>query len=229
MKFENTTVLGLENAIIGLRLPMSKSFEDAKSKSDSVFISGAISEIKIGADDMRIMQNLIKADGSGKAGEPNSKFLRMIHVQVAITAPFYWWKEFDTYKVGTVANSTSTMHKLATTPITKDCFEMDDYAELDNGFCTDMWKSLIEWLEGLRQKYNETKVKAYWKELIRLLPESWLQTRMIDCNYATLRNIYAWRRGHKLTEWHSFCDWINTLPLFELIAAGVEIGNDAKS
>lgn len=229
MKFENTTVTGIENAIIGLRLPMSKSFEDAKSKSDSVFIPGAISQIKIGDDDLRIVNNLLRADGCGKAGEPNSKFMRMIHVQVAITAPLYWWKEFDTYKVGTVANSTSTMHKLATTPITKDCFEMDDYAELDNGFCTDMWKSLIEWLEGLRQKYNETKVKAYWKELIRLLPESWLQTRMIDCNFATLRNIYAWRRGHKLTEWHKFCDWICTLPLHELITAGVEIGNDAKS
>jgi len=229
MKFENTTVTGIENAIIGLRLPMSKSFEDAKSKSDSVFIPGAISQIKIGDDDLRIVNNLLRADGCGRAGEPNSKFLRMIHVQVAITAPLYWWKEFDTYKVGTVANSTSTMHKLATTPITKDCFEMDDYAELDNGFCTDMWKSLIEWLEGLRQKYNETKVKAYWKELIRLLPESWLQTRMIDCNFATLRNIYAWRRGHKLTEWHKFCDWICTLPLHELITAGVEIGNDAKS
>ena len=176
MKFENTTVTGIENAIIGLRLPMSKSFEDAKSKSDSVFIPGAISQIKIGDDDLRIVNNLLRADGCGRAGEPNSKFLRMIHVQVAITAPLYWWKEFDTYKVGTVANSTSTMHKLATTPITKDCFEMDDYAELDNGFCADMWKSLIEWLEGLRQKYNETKVKAYWKELIRLLPESWLQT-----------------------------------------------------
>lgn len=229
MKFENTTVTGIENAIIGLRLPMSKSFEDAKSKSDSVFIPGAISQIKIGDDDLRIVNNLLRADGCGKAGEPNSKFMRMIHVQVAITAPLYWWKEFDTYKVGTVANSTSTMHKLATTPITKDCFEMDDYAELDNGFCTDMWNSLIEWLEGLRQKYNETKVKAYWKELIRLLPESWLQTRMIDCNFATLRNIYAWRRGHKLTEWHKFCDWICTLPLHELITAGVEIGNDAKS
>lgn len=228
MKFENTTVTGIENAIIGLRLPMSKSFEDAKSKSDSVFIPGAISQIKIGDDDLRIVNNLLRADGCGRAGEPNSKFLRMIHVQVAITAPLYWWKEFDTYKVGTVANSTSTMHKLATTPITKDCFEMDDYAELDNGFCTDMWNSLIEWLEGLRQKYNETKVKAYWKELIRLLPESWLQTRMIDCNFATLRNIYAWRRGHKLTEWHKFCDWICTLPLHELITAGVEIGNDAK-
>ena len=229
MKFENTTVTGIENAIIGLRLPMSKSFEDAKSKSDSVFIPGAISQIKIGDDDLRIVNNLLRADGCGRAGEPNSKFMRMIHVQVAITAPLYWWKEFDTYKVGTVANSTSTMHKLATTPITKDCFEMDDYAELDNGFCTDMWNSLIEWLEGLRQKYNETKVKAYWKELIRLLPESWLQTRMIDCNFATLRNIYAWRRGHKLTEWHSFCDWTCTLPLHELITAGVEIGNDAKS
>ena len=229
MKFENTCVMGIENAIYGIRLPMSKDLEDAKKKSDSVFIPGAISEIKIGEDDLRVINNLLRADGCGKPGEPNSKFMRMIHVQVAITAPLYWWKEFDTYKVGTVANSTSTMHKLATTPITKDCFEMDDYAELDNGFCTDMWNSLIEWLEGLRQKYNETKVKAYWKELIRLLPESWLQTRMIDCNYATLRNIYAWRRGHKLTEWHSFCDWINTLPLFELIAAGVEIGNDAKS
>lgn len=227
MKFENTIVTGIENAIIGLRLPMSKSFEDAKSKSDSVFIPGAISQIKIGDDDLRIVNNLLRADGCGRAGEPNSKFMRMIHVQVAITAPLYWWKEFDTYKVGTVANSTSTMHKLATTPITKDCFEMDDYAELDNGFCTDMWKSLIEWLEGLRQKYNETKVKAYWKELIRLLPESWLQTRMIDCNFATLRNIYAWRRGHKLTEWHKFCDWICTLPLHELITAGTETG-DAK-
>ena len=227
MNFENTTVTGIENAIIGLRLPMSKSFEDAKSKSDSVFIPGAISQIKIGDDDLRIVNNLLRADGCGRAGEPNSKFMRMIHVQVAITAPLYWWKEFDTYKVGTVANSTSTMHKLATTPITKDCFEMDDYAELDNGFCTDMWKSLIEWLEGVRQKYNETKIKAYWKELIRLLPESWLQTRMIDCNFATLRNIYAWRRGHKLTEWHKFCDWICTLPLHELITVGTETG-DAK-
>ena len=227
MKFENTCVMGIENAIYGIRLPMSKDLEDAKKKSDSVFIPGTISEIKIGEDDLRVINNLLRADGCGRAGEPNSKFMRMIHVQVAITAPLYWWKEFDTYKVGTVANSTSTMHKLATTPITKDCFEMDDYAELDNGFCTDMWKSLIEWLEGLRQKYNETKVKAYWKELIRLLPESWLQTRMIDCNYATLRNIYAWRRGHKLTEWHKFCDWICTLPLHELITAGTETG-DAK-
>ena len=227
MKFENTKVTGIENAIIGLRLPMSKNFEDAKSKSDSVFIPGAISEVKIGADDMRIMQNLIKADGSGKAGEPNSKFLRMIHAQVAITAPLYWWKEFDTYKVGTVANSTSTMHKLANTPITLDCFEMSDFFEEADIFdygdysLKELWdNNIILLCEVLRKKYVETKNKKYWKELIRLLPESWLQTRMVDCNYATLRNIYAWRRGHKLTEWHKFCDWILTLPLAELLIVG---------
>lgn len=228
MKFENTTVTGIENAIIGLRLPMSKSFEDAKSKSDSVFIPGAISQIKIGDDDLRIVNNLLRADGCGRAGEPNSKFMRMIHVQVVITAPLYWWKEFDTYKVGTVANSTSTMHKLATTPITKDCFEMDDYeTELRKVNLPLIWQSLLFNLETLRKLYIETKDKRYWKELIRLLPESWLQTRMIDCNFATLRNIYAWRRRHKLTEWHKFCDWICTLPLHELITTGTETG-DAK-
>lgn len=227
MKFENTTITGIKNAIIGLRLPMSKNFEDAKSKSDSVFIPGAISEVKIGADDMRIMQNLIKADGCGRAGEPNSKFMRMIHVQVAITAPLYWWKEFDTYKVGTVANSTSTMHKLATTPITLDCFEMSDFFEETDIFdygdysLKELWdNNIIQLCEVLRKKYVKTKNKKYWKELIRLLPESWLQTRMVDCNYATLRNIYAWRRGHKLTEWHKFCDWILTLPFAELLIVG---------
>ncbi len=177
----------------------------------------------------------MRADGCGRAGEPNSKFMRMIHVQVAITAPLYWWKEFDTYKVGTVANSTSTMHKLANTPITLDCFEMSDFFEEADIFdygdysLKELWNNNIILLcEVLRKKYVETKNKKYWKELIRLLPESWLQTRMIDCNFATLRTIYAWRCGHKLTEWHSFCDWICTLPLHELITAGVEIGNDAK-
>lgn len=233
MKFENTCVMGIENAICGIRLPMSKDLEDAKKKSDSVFIPGAISQIKIGDDDLRIINNLLRADGCGRAGEPNSKFMRMIHVQVAITAPLYWWKEADTYKIGTVANSTSTMHKLATTPITTDCFEMDDFSDVsfrDKQFdihTTTIWDSFIHDLEMIRQEYNKTKDKRYWKELIRLLPESWLQTRMFDCNYATLRNIYAWRRGHKLTEWHKFCDWICTLPLHELITAGTETG-DAK-
>lgn len=228
MKFENTCVMGIENAIYGIRLPMSKDLEDAKKKSDSVFIPGAISEIKIGEDDLRVINNLMRADGCGKPGEPNSKFLRMIHVQVAITAPLYWWKEADTYKVGTVANSTSTMHKLASTPITKDCFEMGDFEDvsyIDKGIniSTNMiWEAFTWDLEQLRLKYNETKDKKYWKELIRLLPESWLQTRMFDCNYAVLRNIYAWRRHHKLSEWHAFCDWVETLPLHELITTGAE-------
>ena len=233
MKFEKTTVTGIENAIIGLRLPMSKNFEDAKSKSDSVFVPGAISVIKIGDDDLRVINNLLGADGSGRPGEPNSKFMRMIHVQVAITAPLYWWKEFDTYKVGTVANSTSTMHKLASTPITEDCFEMDDFREIydimgkyDSPLSFYWNLKIIPFLEKLRLKYNETKDKRYWKELIRLLPESWLQTRMIDCNFATLRNIYAWRRTHRLNEWHKFCDWIETLPLHELITTGAKIGNN---
>jgi hypothetical protein len=117
--------------------------------------------------------------------------------------------------VATTANSTSTMHKLASTPITKDCFEMDDYDDTvstnKNNICCDS-AVIIQWMEDLRQKYNETKDIRYWKELIRWLPESWLQTRTFTCNYSVLRNIYHWRKNHKLTEWHSFCGLIETLP-----------------
>lgn len=223
MKFENTAVIGLENAILGMRLPMSKDLSDAQNKSDSEYNSGngCDSEFYLGEDDLRIAKNLIKADLTG-GGQPNSKFLRMIHVQACITAPLYWWKEADTYKVGTVANSTSTMHKLASTPITRECFEMDDYSDVrfeeDNdayGILNEQWNRTIYNCELLREKYNETKDKSYWKELIRLLPESWLQTRMLDCDYATLRNIYKWRKNHKLSEWHKFCNWIETLPYAE--------------
>lgn len=128
----------------------------------------------------------------------------------------------DTYKVGTTANSTSTMHKLASTPITKDCFEMDDYdgslkvydRELYNidDYVDDIWESTICYCETLRQRYLETKDKRYWKELIRILPESWLQTRTWTADYAVLRNIIRWRTGHKLTEWESFIEWCKTLP-----------------
>lgn len=222
MKFENTQVFGLENAIFGMRLPMCKDLSDAMSKSDSKYEVPPYCDTKfiVGEDDLKIAKNLINADSSG-GGQPNSKFLRMIHVQVAITAPLYFFKEMDTYKVGTVANSTSTMHKLASTPITKDCFEMDDFEDVSDidtfGFVSDWWDNNIYYLEELRQKYNETKDKRYWKELIRLLPESWLQTRMFDCDYATLRNIYKWRKNHKLTEWHKFCDWIKELPYAEYL------------
>ena len=175
----------------------------------------------IGDNDLRLMQNLIKA------GAPHRKFMRQIFISVDITAPLCWWKEFDQYKIGTVSDSCSTMHKLASTPITRDCFEMDDFEKyletpLEDGENEEQWKfwsrELIPRLEALRQKYNETKDKRYWKELIRWLPEGWLQTRTWTANYSILRNIYHWRKNHKLTEWHSFCDWIKTLPYaYELI------------
>ena len=225
MKFENTQVFGLENAILGMRLPMCKDLSDAMRKSDSKYEVPPYCDTKfiVGEDDLKIAKTLINADSTG-GGQPNSKFLRMIHVQVAITAPLYFFKEMDTYKVGTVANSTSTMHKLASTPITLDCFEMDDFKGVNIDCVSqyvenncDWWAYVINSCEYLRQKYNETKDKRYWKELIRLLPESWLQTRMFDCDYATLRNIYKWRKNHKLTEWHKFCDWIKELPYAEYL------------
>lgn len=222
MKFELTKVTGFENAIIGSRLPMCKDVEEAKKKIDSKFNLQTMFEndvcYKVGEKDLDLLKRLIKGDDNG-VGQPNSKFLRMIHVQVAITAPLYWWKEADTYKVGTTANSTSTMHRIANYPITLDCFERDDYSDVrledeDNGYGYNntLWETLVYHLELLREKYNETKDKRYWKELIRLLPESWLQTRMFDCDYATLKNIYYWRKNHKLSEWHKFCEWVETLP-----------------
>ena len=223
MKFEGTKVFGLENTLVGMRLPMNKNYEEAQEKCDSIIEHNVDHEfdnnVKVGEKDLDLMKRLIKADVSGGTGQPNSKFLRMIHVQVAVTGPLYWWKELDTYKVGTTANSTSTMHKLANYPITKECFEMDDFADVRfdeeddcQGLLNAHWDSTIYMCELLRQKFNNTKDKKYWKELIRILPESWLQTRMWDADYATLRNIYKWRKNHKLTEWHSFCDWIETLP-----------------
>lgn len=204
MKFEQTRVYGFENAILGIRLPMCRNLEEAKEKSDTTHLAGNFGTFatRFGEDDLRIAKNLIAADKNG-GGQPNSKFLRMIHVQVCITAPLYWWKEMDTYKVGTTANSTSTMHTISKYPITKECFEMDVYEETINR------------LEEARQKYLETKNVEYWNEIISNLPSSWLQTRMFDCDYATLRNIFKWRHNHKLYQWHQFCDWIKTLPCAE--------------
>ena len=209
MKFEKTEVWGFEHAIRGMRNPL-ESWE----KSDSIILmeqdeNKNFREVaKIGKNDLDLMQRLIKA------GSEHRKFLRQIFVSVDITAPLYWWKEFDTYKVGTVSNSTSTMHKLASTPITTDCFEMDDFSEIiDNYKNGKLWQIIITYLEQLRQGYNETKDKRYWKELIRLLPESWLQKRTITMNYENILNMYQQRKHHKLTEWNeSFINWVRTLP-----------------
>lgn len=172
----------------------------------------------IGPNDMTLAKRLIEG------GPEHRKFLRQIMVSVDITAPLFWWKEFDTYHVGTTANSTSTMHKLASTPITLDCFETDDYDDSITYNYPDVDGStlnmpvgafaedLIMELEALRQKYLETKDKRYWKELIRWLPNGWLQTRTVTMNYENLRSMRHQRKNHKLTEWHQFCAWAETLP-----------------
>ena len=176
----------------------------------------------IGPQDMKLAQTLIKA------GPEHRKFLRQIFVSVDITAPLYWWKEMDQYKIGTVTDSTSTMHKLTSKPITLESFETDDFnpeivyyevpgAQNDIGMLSDF---MIEQLEFLRQKYLETKDKRYWKELVRWLPESWLQTRTWSANYEVVRSICQQRRNHKLNEWsgqddpskNNFIKWARELP-----------------
>lgn len=188
---------------------------DLNKASFNLYFPDYVQYAYIGPKDLDLAQRMIKAGASDR------KFLRQIFVSVDITAPLYWFKEFDTYKVSTVANSTSTMHKLASTPITFDCFEMGDFENLrvyDNEpyntdtFITDIWDDIIGYCETLRLRYNETKDKRYWKELIRILPEGWLQTRTVTLNYEVLRNIYFQRRYHKLIEWHIFCEWIESLP-----------------
>ena len=222
MKFENTEVWGFEHAIRGMRNPLeSWNKSDSHYDIEEVMVDEEVvlerGKYIIGSNDLQLAQTLIRS------GSEHRKFLRQIFVAVDITAPLYFFKELDTYKVGTVANSTSTMHKLASTPITIDCFEMGDFTPLIDNFKIDLsWRTVVSYLEQLRQKYNETKDKRYWKELIRLLPESWLQKRTITMNYENILNMYRQRKNHKLTEWSkSFCDWVKTLPYAEeLICLG---------
>lgn len=215
MKFENTEVYGFRSALRGMRNPMN-----SWDKSDSMF-GNEECQVVIGENDMKLAHKLIRA------GSEHRKFMRQIFVSVDITAPLYWWKEFDTYKVGTVANSTSTMHKLATTPIALDCFETDDYEDSIMKYPRDggvylMQTVFIEFLEHIRKKYLETQDKKYWKELIRWLPESWLQTRTVTMSYENLLAMCSkgQRRYHKLNEWSgqddntkpNFISWARTLP-----------------
>lgn len=181
----------------------------------------------LGPNDLNLAQKLILA------GPEHAKFLRQIFVSVDITAPLYWWKEFDTYKVGTVANSTSTMHKLSANPITMDMFEFisnsdDLIVSQGKSICgeweyvfSDYIEDIIDMCENLRLKFKETGDAAYWKALIQILPNAYLQTRTVTMSYANLRNIYFQRQHHKLTEWNDFCNWIKTLPYNkELITIG---------
>lgn len=188
---------------------------DSHQKSDSIFYP----TVKIGENDMNLAKRLISA------GPEHRKFLRQIMVSVDITGPLFWFKEFDTYKIGTTANSSSTMHTIMRNPITIDNFEIDDYSHmlsLDKYTCVhgdeaefvidDAWEDILTICNKLRDKYLETKDKRYWKELIRILPESWLQTRTITMNYENLYSIVRQRAGHKLTEWAKFIEWVSTLP-----------------
>ena len=219
LKIENTEVLGWEHAIRGMRNPMN-SWE----KSDSGYCQRDLlrdcttcvhkstdyptcySGFDIGPNDYTLMKNL------RNAGTDHRKFMRMITVYLDITAPLYWWKEFDTYKVGTVANSCSTMHKIHAKEFTLEDFSCEKlYDPLGD------LRPIVDRLNVYRERYLETKDKNDWWQMIQLLPTSYNQKRTVMLNYEVLANIYKSRRNHKLDEWHTFCDWIEELPYSELI------------
>lgn len=217
MKFEHTQVWGFVHALRGMRNPKeswgkSDSNWELADSDDPMPPNGGLI-ISIGPNDMDLALRLIRA------GSVHRKFLRQIFVSVDITAPIFWWKEFDTYKIGTAANSTSTMHKLASTPITRQCFDLDDYhgeLQLIDPTSLDVRVDcFLEDLEQLRQLYLQTNDKQYWKELIRWLPCGWLQTRTVTMTYENLIAMCSkdQRRNHKLSEWHNaFIEWARTLP-----------------
>ena len=195
IKIERTSVMNLENAIRGARNPMN-SWDRMDSEYDDE------GNYVLGENDLSLAVRL------AKAGNDHRKYLRMIFVSVDVTAPLYWWKEYDTYKVGTVANSCSTMHKIHAKAFERDDFSCDRMSD----FALECLDNTIAALEDRRQKFLETKESAYWHDMIQLLPSSYNQMRTCTMNYENLINIYYARRNHKLPEWHKFCDWIASLP-----------------
>ena len=216
LKLENTEVLGWEHAIRGMRNPMNSwNKMDSGWKTDCTDEHLIVDsdtegyfELGLGPNDQKLMMNL------RNAGTDHRKFMRMIAVYVDITAPLYWWKEFDTYKVGTVANSCSTMHKIAAKEFTLEDFSCEHLHGESIAF---LLEPTINALNRNRNSYLETKDKKYWWQMIQLLPSSYNQRRTVMLNYEVLANIYKSRRNHKLDEWHTFCDWIEGLSYSELI------------
>ena len=203
IKFQRTFVYNFENAFRGMRNPMNSwSRMDSYYDEDGNYI--------LGENDMALAQKL------ARAGSDHRKFLRQIFVSVDITAPLYWWKEFDTYKVGTVANSCSTMHKIHAKSFDRDDFSCD---RLDEGGL-EMLDAIIAYLEKERLAFIENKdEKNHWHNMIQLLPSSYNQMRTVTLNYENLISMYYARRSHKLAEWHTYCDWVLSLPYAkELIA-----------
>lgn len=238
LKIEKTEVVGFEAAIRGMRNP-----KNSWEKSDSEFItsdgdhhdicghsgpwfgSDGWEEVLIGENDLNLMTTL------RNAGTDHRKFMRMIVIYLDITAPLYWWKEFDTYKVGTVANSCSTMHKIHAKEFTLDDFSYEHLIDsplveeepgkpaLLNMQAREMLVILVNVLNAARYNYLKTNDKKYWWQMIQLLPTSYNQKRTVMLNYEVLANIYKSRKDHKLDEWHTFCDWIESLPYSKLITA----------
>ena len=230
IKFENAEIIGWEAAIRGMRNPMN-SWEKSDSNYRPILASrcdtctsylldnwddcdncevhklcNSPNYFLVGPNDLDLMTRL------SKAGTDHRKFMRMITVYIDILAPLYWWKEFDTYKVGTVANSCSTMHKIADKEFTLEDFSCEHlYAPLQD------LRPMIDLLNMYRERYLETKDKNEWWQMIQLLPSSYNQRRTVMLNYEVLANIYKSRKGHKLDEWNTFCDWIESLPYSELI------------
>ena len=206
IKIEYTQTYAWEAAVRGMRNPL-----ESWKKSDSTFALIETAEGKyipdIGKNDLDLMKRLVNA------GSDHSKFMRMLIVTCDITAPLYWWKEYDTYKVGTVANSCSTMHKIHSKEFTLNDFSHEHMSEISKN----IMGVVIRGLNSNRKEYNEGKDKDHWWQMIQLLPTSYNQRRTVMLNYAVLRNMYHARKFHKLDEWIAFCRWVETLPYSELI------------
>jgi hypothetical protein len=247
LKIEKTEVVGWEAAVRGMRNPMN-SWDQSDSHYESEALechdlSGdptkvyLVDKYVLGSNDLDLMTRL------RNAGTDHRKFMRMIIVYMDITAPLYWWKEFDTYKVGTVANSCSTMHKIAAKEFTFDDFSDDKLINSAGAIAThnlarmetqeqhfrpnpaQTLSEVIECLNAYRDLYLKTKDKTYWWQMIQLLPTSYNQKRTIMLSYEVLANLYKSRRHHKLDEWHTLCDWIESLPYSEIITGGAEYLN----
>lgn len=204
IKIEKTDVSGWDTAIRGMRNPLN-SWD--KSDTHFEYAYGALHTVKLGGNDLALMEKLVKA------GSDHRKFMRFITVTADITAPLYWWKEYDTYKIGTTANSCSTMHT-----IHKKAFTIDDFSHdhlISEAMCD--LNYIITRLNHYRELYLFYNTKEYWWQMIQLLPTSYNQKRTVLLNYEVLRNIYHSRKAHKLDEWRVFCEWIKTLPYHELI------------
>lgn len=208
IKIENIEVFNFEGAFRGLRNPMN-----SWNKSDS-YIDALTNKYIVGENDLKLAQRMIGA------GTDESKFMRQIFVSMDITAPLYWWKEADTYKIATVSNSCSTMHKITSSEITEENYSFDpepdkpltDLPTNDYVRILDIKNRAVADVEWLRKKYNETKDKRYWRLLIQINPDGWLQKRTWTGNYQNLRNMYFARKNHKLIEWIQFCQIIEQLP-----------------